>query len=96
MSTLGGDAADTQTTGSKMLELLLGRGADPNAACGLPGGYRPSVLVTALDAGSAWAVRRLIEGGADPDEAREHVCRHGVRMHRGNPRQVLEALRLIV
>lgn len=96
VSTLGGKAADPDTTGPRMLDLLLGRGADPKAACGQPGGYRPSVLVAALDAGSAWAVGRLIAVGADPDEAREHVRRHGVRMHRGNAAQVIEALLLIV
>ena len=96
VSTLGGDAADASTTGPRMLELLLAREADPNAACGRPGGYRPSVLVAALDAGSAWANRRLVAGGADLEKAREHVRKYGLRIHRDNAAQVVEALRLIV
>ena len=96
VSTLGGDAARRETTGPKMLDLLLAFGADPNAACGQPGGHRPSVLVAALEAGSAWAIKALVDNGADIEEARNHVRKHGLRCARDNATHVVEALRLIV
>lgn len=96
VGTLGGTAGDMDTTGPRMLELLLARNADPNTGCGRPGAYRPSVLVAALDAGSAWAIKQLVAAGADIEEARKHMRTHGPLMHRGNAAQVVETLRLIL
>ena len=77
-----------------MLSLLLDRGADPNSKCGEPGLHQPPVLVAAVEAGAVWAIRQLVDAGADLKEAREHVRRHPLQTTR--EKTALEALRLIV
>ena len=91
---LGGRASDNEPSGPAMLTLLLGRGADPNAPCGAPGLYQRPVLVAAAEAGAAWAIQQLIDGGADPEQAREHVRRQGLRSPCEKP--ALEALCLFI
>ena len=91
---LSGRASDNETSGPAMLTLLLGRGADPNAPCGPPGMYQRPVLVAAAEAGAAWAIQQLIDGGADPEQAREHVRLQGLRTPCEKP--ALEALCLFV
>ena len=96
VSTLGGAPDQNDGTGPRILKLLLDRDADPNGVCGEPRRYQPTVLIAALEAGSAWAVRRLIEAGANLDAARTHVRQHGMQNHADNAARVVEALRLIV
>ena len=60
---LAGDSAQ-----HPMLDLLLAAKADPNAQSGEGGGHQPSMLVTALEAGAAWAVKPLITAGANVEE----------------------------
>ena len=94
VSTLGGTAGRMDTTGPAMLSLLLDCSADPTSVCGKPGMHQPPVLVAAVEAGAAWAIRQLIEAGADLKQAREHVRRHGLQTTR--EKAALEALSLIV
>ena len=91
---LGGTAGRKDTTGPAMLSLLLDRSADPTRVCGEPGMHQPPVLVAAVEAGTAWAIRQLIEAGADLEQAREHVRRHGLQTTR--EKSAVEALSLIV
>ena len=91
---LGGTAGKKDTTGPAMLSLLLDRGADPTRVCGEPGLHQPPVLVAAVEAGAAWAIRQLIEADADLKQAREHVRRQGLQTTR--EKAALEALSLII
>ena len=96
VSTLGGEAGLKETTGPKMLDLLLAHGADPNAVNGTAGMYRATALIAALDAGAAWAIPQLIEAGADVEGTRAHVRQHGLRTHPESSARVVDALRLIL
>ena len=89
VSTLGGTADREDTTGPAMLSLLLARKADPKAPCGAPGMYQPPVLVAALEAGAAWAIRKLIDGGAC-GEHRHDVSEWPLRGSGGLPAMAFE------
>ena len=94
VSTLGGTADRKDTTGPAMLTLLLGRSADPKSPCGDPGMRQPPVLVAAIEAGAAWAIQQLIDAGADVEQARDYVRRHGLETSR--EKTALDALRAII
>ena len=91
---LGGTAGQKDPTGPAMLSLLLDRGADPTRVCGQPGMHQPPVLVAAIEAGAAWAIRQLIGAGANLKQAREHVRLHPLQTTR--EKAALEALSHIV
>ena len=89
---LVGDASRADTSGPRMIRILLGAGADPNAWSGREGGHRPRALVAAMEAGADWAVAPLRDAGADVDEARTWMRRYGLRTHARRPEGTIRAL----
>ena len=94
VAALGGTANRKETTGPAILTLLLGRSADPKRPCGEPGTRQPPVLVAAVEAGATWAIQQLIDAGANRDQARDYVRRHGLETSR--EKTALDALRAII
>ena len=91
------EAADT--IGPQMMRLLIDKGASVDALCGPPGMHRPMALVAAIERGQPWAVRCLLDAGADAEGARAHIRQYGVRTNTPYDRTgagIAEALALLV
>ena len=67
------------TIGQRLLKVLLDAGANPNEPLGRPGMYQPLPLTAAADQGAGWAIRPLIEGGANVARAQAQVRKCGTR-----------------
>ena len=66
-------------TGTRVLEMLVKAGADLNYLIGKNGQYKRPILIAAVEAGAAWAVPRLIEGGANKEAACEWLRKYDIR-----------------
>ena len=96
---LPGRVRATNTIGPQMMRLLIDKGASVDARCGPPGMHHPIALVAAIERGQLWAVRCLLDAGADAEGARTHIRQYGVRTNTPYSRSgadIADALALLV
>ena len=95
---LVGYTDDSETLGPRMLRVLLDNGLDPDVPCGPQGMYRPPALAYAIERGAAWALRPLIDEGADVHAVKRLIAKNGLRTrhapHCGHPAAIVDALHL--
>lgn len=88
--------ADPDSLAMRSLNVLIEAGVDVNAEIGPENMHCRPPLLAAIEAGAAWAVRPLLEKGADPVRVMDLIGRHGVRSGDGKRSGTTEAIQQIV
>ena len=83
---LGQTVKMAEEQGKRLMKRLLAAGADIHAECGARRQYQRPYLVAAVENGATWAVRTLLEHGADRSAACAFIENHGLRIEEQNRR----------
>ena len=92
----GAAPADPDSTAMRSLRILLDWKVDVNAELGPENMYSRPPLLMAAEGGAAWAIRPLLEAGADPQETVNYLKRYGAQAHDRPTSNSFDAIRKIV